>query len=228
MKISDFYKIDVSRETLFEKYTKILLEWNNKINLTAITEINDIILKHYVDSLSIAKYINNNSKVLDIGTGAGFPGIPLKIYNNTLKIDLLDSLNKRIVFLNEVINKLDLKEIKAIHSRAEDLAHNNEFREKYDVVTTRAVANLNTLVEYMLPFCKVGGICICMKGPNVSHETSKAKSAILMLGGKIEKVDNFMLYNTDIERNVVIIRKIEETSKKYPRKAGTPLKEPLK
>ena len=209
------------------KFKYLLLEWNEKINLTAITEPEDIILKHFVDSITIKKYIKSENKVLDMGTGAGFPGIPLKIISSDTYFTLVDSLNKRIIFLNEVCDKLKLDKIENIHSRAEELAKNKKYREQYDVVTSRAVARLASLVEYMLPFVKVGGICICMKGSNVDEELIEAKKAINVLGGEIEKVDKFLLPNSDIERNIVIIKKIKNTSCKYPRKPGTATKQPI-
>lgn len=209
------------------KFMYLLLEWNEKINLTAITEPKDIILKHFVDSITIKKYIKSENKVLDMGTGAGFPGIPLKIISSDTYFTLVDSLNKRIIFLNEVCDKLKLDKIENIHSRAEELAKNKKYREQYDVVTSRAVARLASLVEYMLPFVKVGGKCICMKGSNVDEELIEAKKAINVLGGEIEKVDKFLLPNSDIERNIVIIKKIKNTSCKYPRKPGTATKQPI-
>ena len=212
----------------FKIYMELLLEWNEKINLTAITNEDDMILKHFVDSLTIKKYMSENEKIIDIGTGAGFPGIPLAIMNKNNEITLMDSLNKRIVFLNDVIDKLKLTNVKAIHSRAEELARNKTYREKYDVAVSRAVANLSTLVEYMLPFVSVGGKCICMKGPNIEEELKNAKNAIKELGGEIIKIENFKLPESDNERNIVIIKKIKETSSKYPRKSGTPSKEPIK
>ncbi len=223
------YNIEINDEQIekFDLYMKLLLEWNEKINLTAITEKDDIILKHFVDSLTILKYVDKRDKIIDIGTGAGFPGIPIKIMNEKANITLLDSLNKRINFLNIVINELKLDNIVAIHGRAEELARNKAHREKYDVAVSRAVANLSTLTEYMLPFVKVGGKCICMKGANVKEEIDKAKNAIKKLGGQIEIVDNFYLSENDNERNIVIIKKIKETEPKYPRKAGIPNKEPL-
>lgn len=217
---------EVQQERFYD-YMNILLDWNNKINLTAITEPNEIILKHFVDSITILKEIKDNSKIVDVGTGAGFPGIPLKIANETFEITLLDSLNKRINFLNEVINKLELKNINSIHSRVEEAGQNKQYREKFDVATSRAVAPLNILVEYMLPLVKVGGICICMKGSDIEEELENSKKAIDILGGKIEKVEKFTLANTDMKRNIIIIRKIKETPSKYPRKAGTPSREPL-
>ena len=211
----------------FYNYMNLLLEWNEKINLTAITEENDIILKHFVDCGTILKYIKDNSSIIDIGTGAGFPGIPLKILNNSLKITLMDSLNKRIIFLNDVIEKLKLSNIEAIHARAEELARNKNYREKFDISTSRAVANLSTLSEYMLPFVKKDGIAISMKGSNIDEELNNSKKAIKILGGKIEKTDNFNLAETDNLRNIIIIRKIEKTPKEFPRKAGKPSKEPI-
>ena len=163
--------IDINEDQLnkFYIYMNEILEWNNKINLTAITDEKEIIIKHFVDSLSILKYTNNKENLIDIGTGAGFPGIPLAIMNNKIEICLLDSLNKRVNFLNEVIRKLNLTNVKAIHGRAEEIAQNKEYREKYDIATSRAVAQLNILLEYMIPFCKVNGECICMKGSNIDE-----------------------------------------------------------
>lgn len=222
--------INISEDEIenFKIYMELLLEWNEKINLTAITDENDILLKHFVDSLTIKKYISENEKIIDIGTGAGFPGIPLAIMNKYNEITLMDSLYKRIVFLNDVIDKLKLNNVKAIHSRAEELARNKNHREKYDVAVSRAVANLSTLVEYMLPFVRIGGKCICMKGPNIEEELKNAKKAIKELGGEVIKIENFKLPESDNERNIVIIKKIRETSSKYPRKPGTPSKEPIK
>ena len=227
-KLNEF-NIEISDNQLekFDKYMKFLLEWNEKINLTAIVEPDEVKIKHFLDSLTVLKYINDEDKVIDIGTGAGFPGIPLKIMKPDTKITLLDSLNKRINFLNIVIEELGLKNIEAIHGRAEEFARNKLYREKYDIAVSRAVANLSTLTEYMLPFVKVGGRCICMKGANVKEELDKAKNAIQELGGKIEKIDNFCLSNNDNERNIIIIKKVKETKAKYPRKAGIPSKEPL-
>lgn len=211
----------------FYKYTELLLEWNKKINLTAITDLDDIILKHYVDSLTINKYITNNNRIIDIGTGAGFPGIPLKLLNKEKEFILVDSLNKRVKFLEEVVNQLNINNIEVIHARVEDLSKNNKYRENIDIATSRAVANLSTLLEYMLPFVKINGVCICMKGPKISEEINGAKNAIEILGGKIEKIENINLPDTDIERNIVIVKKIRPTPNKYPRKAGMPAKEPL-
>ena len=227
-RLKDFnIKINDEQIKRFMNYMNLLLEWNEKINLTAITQPEEVKLKHFVDSLTVLKYINDDDKVIDIGTGAGFPGIPLKIMNENTKITLLDSLNKRINFLNIVIETLNLRNIQAIHGRAEEIARNKLYREKYDVAVSRAVANLSTLTEYMLPFVKVGGKCICMKGANVNEELERAQNAIKELGGEIERVDNFYLSDNDNERNIIVIKKIKETNPKYPRKAGMPSKEPL-
>lgn len=211
----------------FYVYMLELLEWNKNVNLTAITEENEVIQKHFIDSLTILKYINDDDKIIDVGTGAGFPGIPLKISNNKLDITLLDSLNKRILFLDNVIKKLSLNNIKTIHSRVEDAGINSLYREKFDIATSRAVAQLNVLLEYLLPLVKVGGKCICMKGGNVEEELSNSTRALEVLGGKIEKIESFDLPNSDIKRNVIIVKKIKDTPKIYPRKAGTPSKKPL-
>ena len=211
----------------FYNYMNLLMEWNKKINLTAITEPNEIILKHFVDSLTILKYISDGTRVVDVGTGAGFPGIPLKIYRQDTEITLLDSLQKRINFLDEVIRELNLEKIETIHSRVEDFGKNNRHREKFDIATSRAVANLATLSEYLLPLVKVGGKVISMKGSLIEEELENSKNAIKILGGKIEKVDEFNLPNSDISRNIVLIDKIKETPNKYPRKAGEPSKKPL-
>ena len=220
-------EIDDNKIQKFYDYMNLLVEWNKKINLTAITEEKDIILKHFVDSFTVLKYIKENKSIVDVGTGAGFPGIPLAIMNDSLKITLVDSLNKRINFLNEVCSKIKLKNTKAIHSRAEEFGQDNNYRESYDIAISRAVSNLTVLAEYLLPLVKVGGKIICMKGPDIEEELKQAKSAIDILGGKFERCDNFCLPKSDISRNIIIINKIKETPKKYPRKAGTPVKTPL-
>ena len=209
----------------FYKYMNLLLEWNEKMNLTAITEPNEVILKHFIDSLTIANLIEKGQKVIDVGTGAGFPGIPLSIVKEE-NITLLDSLNKRITFLEEVINKLELKNIKAIHSRVEEFAKNKKERESYDIATSRAVAPLNVLLEYLLPLVKLNGICICMKGSN-KEEIEEAQNALKILGGEIEKIEKITLPESDITRNIIIVKKVKETPSKYPRKPGTPSKEPI-
>ena len=211
----------------FYNYMNLLIEWNKKVNLTAITEPDEIILKHFVDSLTISKYISDGTKVVDVGTGAGFPGIPLKIVRQDVDITLLDSLQKRINFLDEVINELNLEKITTIHSRVEDFGKNKKYREEFDIATSRAVANLSTLSEYLLPLVKVGGKVISMKGSLIQEELENSKNAIKILGGKIEKVDEFDLPNSDISRNIVLIDKIKTTPNRYPRKAGEPSKKPL-
>ena len=227
MKVEDYYKLNDIQKDQFSKYMELLLDWNEKINLTAITEKDQIVLKHFIDSLTISDLIDNDSKVIDVGTGAGFPGIPLKIYNETLRITLVDSLNKRVNFLNEVIKELDLKNISAKHARAEEFARLNNQRECYDYAISRAVANLSTLVEYLLPFVRVGGKCICMKGPNIEEELNNSKNALKLLGGEIEEVKGLVLPDSEMERKIVIIKKIRKTDKTYPRKAGMPSKKPL-
>lgn len=228
IKKAKLLNINISEKEVnkFSKYMEMLIEWNQKINLTAITEEKDIVLKHFIDSLTINKYLTKG-KIMDIGTGAGFPSIPLKIINENTHFILVDSLNKRINFLNEVKNELELRDLDLIHARAEDLAVKEEYREKMDIVVSRAVANLSTLVEYVLPFLKIGGACICMKGPKIENEIELAQNAINILGGKIEKIEKIFLPESDIERNIVIIRKINITPMKYPRKAGVPEKKPL-
>ncbi len=211
----------------FEDYMNLLLEWNEKINLTAITEEEDIILKHFVDSLTISKYIREGMSIVDIGTGAGFPGVPIKIAREDVEVTLVDSLNKRIKFLDDVIQKLALKNIKTLHFRAEEFGQNKKYRESFDIATSRAVANLSTLVEYLLPTVKVGGMCICMKGSEIKEELESARKAIQILGGEIDRVEQFTLPESDIKRNIVIIKKIKQTPSRYPRKPGTPAKEPL-
>ena len=211
---------------LYYQYMELLLEWNEKINLTAITDPHEIILKHFIDSLTALPYIPEKGNVLDIGTGAGFPGIPLKIVNNN-SYTLMDSLNKRITFLQEVIKELRLEDIEVVHARAEDYARNNEKREKYQVVIARAVASLNILVEYMLPMLQIGGVAICMKGSQIEQEIVNAKKAIEILGGKLETVEQFKLPESNISRTIIVIKKIKNTPNIYPRKAGIPTKKPL-
>ena len=198
------------------------------MNLTAITEPEEIILKHFIDSITILKNIENDSKVVDVGTGAGFPGIPLSIMNPTLKITLVDSLNKRLIFLQEVINKLKLQNVEVVHARAEEFGQNKKYRESFDISTSRAVANLSTLSEYLIPLVKVNGKVISMKAAEAQEEINEAKKAIEILGGKIEKIEEFNLPQSDIGRTVIIIEKEKQTPNKYPRKAGTPSKEPIK
>ena len=218
----------VEQAEQFFDYMNLLIEWNEKMNLTAITDPDEIILKHFIDSITILNEIEDNSKIVDVGTGAGFPGIPLSIMNPTLRVTLVDSLNKRLIFLQEVVNKLGLKNVEIIHARAEEFGQNKIYREKFDIATSRAVANLSTLSEYLIPLVKVGGKVISMKAAEAQEEINEAKKAIEVLGGKIEKIDEFNLPQSDIGRTVIIIRKEKQTPSKYPRKPGTPSKEPIK
>ena len=229
IELSKKINIDITDEQLkkFYRYMDLLLEWNEKINLTAITETDEVILKHFIDSMTVFKYLVESKNIIDVGTGAGFPGIPIAIMNQNKNITLLDSLNKRINFLNEVCSELKINNIKTYHGRAEEFGHNKQHREKYDIAISRAVANMTTLVEYLIPFIKVGGRCICMKGNDIEEELEQAKFAIKELGGKIEKVERFNLPNSDMERNIIIITKTKETPNRYPRKAGMPSKMPL-
>lgn len=222
-------QIELSNQQLeqFYLYMNLLLEWNEKINLTAITDPKEIILKHFIDSITIAPYLKNAQSILDIGTGAGFPGIPLAILENSKDFVLMDSLNKRIIFLQEVIQNIALTRVQAIHGRAEKLGKEKEHREHYDLVTSRAVAKLNILLEYMLPFVKVGGRCICMKSQEIEEELEEAKQAIELLGGKLERVDEIILPESDVKRKIIVIQKVRQTPIKYPRKPGTPTKEPI-
>lgn len=216
----------------FEQYFQLLTEWNKVMNLTAITELDDVVTKHFVDSVSLVKALDRNEicdkKILDLGTGAGFPGIPLKIVFPDIRMCLMDSLNKRIKFLNEVIGVLGLKEIEAVHGRAEDYGRDREYREKFDVCVSRAVANLSTLSEYCIPFVKLGGCFVSYKSGKAEEEIRNAKAAWKLLGGKLEDVVEFSLPGSDMERILVKVRKTEGTNKRYPRKAGLPGKEPLR
>ena len=219
-------KILEGKKEKFFQYMNLILEWNEKVNLTAIKDEKEFIVKHFIDSLTTDYFVKDSKRILDIGTGAGFPGIPIKINNPDINVTLIDSVNKKIMVLNDVIEKLGLEKIEALHVRAEELARENDYREKFDIVTTRAVSNLSTISEYMLPFVKIGGKALCMKGPNIKQELEDAKKAIQVLGGEIEKIEKFNI--DDFERNIIIIKKVKNTNKKYPRGQGKPAKEPIK
>ena len=209
----------------FCNYYLLLIEWNEKINLTAITEFMDVVIKHFYDSVVCYKEISENAKIIDIGCGAGFPGVPLKILRPDLKVTLVDSVNKKLIFINELISKLNLKGIECIHSRAEDLAFKDDFRQCYDYVVSRAVANLSTLCEYCLPFVKVGGSLLAYKSVDVNDEVNTAKNAIYTLGGKLETIKDFSVENYC--RNLVVIKKISNSPTKYPRGGNKPRANPL-
>ncbi len=213
----------------FEKYYELLVEWNKVMNLTGITEFDEVMQKHFVDSVAAAEYVEMEkiNSLIDVGTGAGFPGIPLKIVYPHLQVTLLDSLNKRIKFLDEVVDNLGLIEIETVHGRAEDAAKKAEYREQFDLSVSRAVANLASLTEYCLPFVKVGGKFVSYKSVAVDEEIVQSKKAVYVLGGEIGKVEKFQLPGSDMERALVVVEKKRSTPKKYPRKAGMPTKEPL-
>lgn len=212
------------------KYKDILLEWNQKMNLTAISEEKEVMIKHFLDSLSCiqTKYLTNEGRMIDVGTGAGFPGVPLKIALPNIELTLLDSLKKRISFLEEVCRETNLINVEFLHGRAEDFGQNKVYREKYDYAVSRAVAALNVLVEYCLPFVKVGGYFICQKGPGLIEELPEAKNAIKILGGEVVDQIVIDLPFSDITHHILVIKKIKQTPIKYPRKAGKPSKEPIK
>ena len=212
----------------FDRYYELLIEWNRVMNLTGITEYDEVNLKHFTDSLTIVRIKNmeNVSTLIDVGTGAGFPGIPIKIAFPYIKVTLLDSLNKRIKFY-QVVEELDLEDVVTLHGRAEDYAKKEEYREQFDLCASRAVANLSTLSEYCLPFIKKGGCFVSYKSADSDEEIQQSEKALDILGGKIEKVDKFVLPGSDMGRALVMIEKVKNTPRKYPRKAGVPSKEPL-
>ena len=224
--------IEISDEQTerFFKFYRMVIEKNEIMNLTAITDYEDFIIKHFLDSAMIGRVISfkGNERVLDIGTGAGFPGIPVKILYPDTDILLLDSLNKRLKFLDEVIEKLELKDIKTIHSRAEELQAKGDYRESFDICVSRAVSALPTLCEYCMPYVKEGGNFVAYKAVNADEEIKEAENAIKVLGGKIEKIDRFVIAGSDYERVLISIKKVKSTPKKYPRSGGKPQKMPLK
>lgn len=233
--ISDLkeFHIDINEDKLcqFSEYYELLTEWNSYMNLTAITDFNEVLKKHFVDSISLVRALpdicEKEYRLLDVGTGAGFPGIPLKIVFPNLRVTLLDSLNKRVSFLNEVICKLQLSNMEALHGRAEDYAKMKEYRESFDICVSRAVAKLSTLSEYCIPFVKTGGYFVSYKSDKITEEFENAGNAIKMLGGKYEGQVEFYLPGSDIYRNLLLIKKEAPTKSKYPRRAGLPSKEPL-
>jgi len=223
--------ISIGSETVFkfEKYMKLILEWNEKVNLTAITDEDDFIKKHFIDSILCVGFdeIKNADTVIDVGTGAGFPGVPLALVFPDKQFLLIDSLGKRIKILYEILETLGISNVTPIHTRAEDLAHKKEYREKFDICFSRAVANLATLAEYCLPFVNIGGAFISYKGPDAGEELKEAGNAIKLLGGEAEDIRKVNIEGFDLDHNIIIVKKKRNTPVKYPRKAGTPTKEPL-
>ena len=220
--------INLSDDVLknFYDYMNGIISWNDKINVTAIVDPDEFIVKHFIDSITINEIVENKGKLLDIGTGAGFPGVPIKLLNDKLSVTLIDAVNKKLNVIRDVSKDMNIDNLEIIHSRAEDLARDKNYREQYDYVTTRAVSNLSTILEYMIPFLKVNGIAICMKGPNYKEEIDEAKNTFKVLGIKLKEVKKYMFEGQ--ERNVLIIEKLKKTDEKFPRGGGKPLKEPLK
>lgn len=227
--INEGYELDDKAIEKFDKFYNLLQEWNYKIDITKIVDEEEVYIKHFLDSLLITKsgVIEKNQKIIDIGTGGGFPGIPLKIYNDSLSFTLLDSLKKRINFLDIVTEDLKLENVENLHGRAEEIARKEDYRENYDVATSRAVANLQTLLEYCLPFVKVGGYFIAMKGPNFKEELKDSKGAIKILGGVLDKVIEYELPLSLGQRSLIIIKKIKATPHRFPRSGGKPRTKPL-
>lgn len=222
------YNINVSQDQadMFDEYFSMLVETNKHLNLTAITEERDVLIKHFLDSALPEKIIPQNATLVDVGTGAGFPALPLKIVRPDLKVCLVDSLNKRVNFLKDVCDKLKLENVSAVHSRAEDFAKNN--REKFDVAVARAVAQLNTLTEYLLPLVKVGGIAVIYKSSKLDEELREAKKAIEILGAKVEKIEKIVVDEENLERNILVLKKVKNTPNKYPRDKNKPKLDPIK
>jgi 16S rRNA (guanine527-N7)-methyltransferase len=223
-------EFDDKKYQQFMRYKDLIQDWNEKINLTAITEDEQIIQKHFIDSIKAFKfpYLKDAENLLDVGTGAGLPGIPIKIMRPDMKVTLLDSLNKRILFLKEVIKELGLEDISPIHGRAEDFAREAEYREKFDVVVSRAVANMAVLSELCMPYVRVSGYFLALKGPSIDEELQQGKNAVAVLGGRIEDIVSVSIEGTELKHNIVIVKKVRETSNIYPRKAGSITKKPLK
>ncbi|WP_234118411.1 16S rRNA (guanine(527)-N(7))-methyltransferase RsmG [Clostridium hydrogenum] len=223
-------QLEENKYDKFIKYKDLMKEWNNKLNLTAITEDREIVIKHFIDSIKVFNFepLKKDIKVIDVGTGAGLPGIPIKIMNDNSEVVLFDSLQKRINFLNEVIKELHLENIKAVHGRAEDFGSDLSYRETFDVAVSRAVANMSVLSEFCLPFVKVNGYFVALKGPSVDDELKEAKKAIGMLGGKLEKVIKVKFEDDNLNHNLVIVKKVKKTPKQYPRRAGVVSKKPIR
>lgn len=228
--INEGLAFDKDKYDKFIIYKELIQEWNEKINLTAITEDDQIIKKHFIDCIKSSRFseLGNATSIIDVGTGAGFPGIPLKIMYPEKKVVLLDSLNKRVNFLNQVIGKLSLNNIEALHGRAEEFSRKSDFREKFDIAVSRAVANMTMLSELCVPYVKVGGYFVALKGPSVDVELNEAKNAIEKLGGKLQEIIKVDIEDTDLQHNLVVIKKIKNTPAVYPRNSGNMAKKPLK
>lgn len=223
--------LDVSEEIIdkLSLFMNIMLEWNEKVNLTAITEEKEVYIKHFLDSATCLStgYIKDGMKLIDVGTGAGFPGVPVKIIKDNVEMTLLDSLNKRISYLNEVVAKLKLGKVRTVHARAEEAGVAKDHREAYDIVLSRAVASMNVLCEYCIPFVKVGGFFLCQKGSDMEQELKDAETAIRVLGGVVREIKEYTLPSSDIKHSIIIIEKVTNTPTKYPRKPGKPAASPI-